>query len=120
MNSTVIVAIVSLIIGFGGGYLIADNKTPATTHVMTDGSSMSNAMADMTSELEGKTGDEFDKAFIQEMIVHHEGAVAMAKLALLQAKHVEIKTMAQDIIDAQTNEITTMRDWLRSWYNTQQ
>ncbi|MCE9644127.1 DUF305 domain-containing protein [Candidatus Parcubacteria bacterium] len=120
MNSTLITGIIALIIGFGGGYLVADNTAPATSHVMPDGSSMADAMAGMTSELEGKTGDDFDKAFIQEMIVHHEGAVAMALQALQQAKHSEIKAMAQDIIDAQTREITTMREWLWSWYSIQQ
>ncbi len=119
MNPTVIATIVALIIGFGGGYLIAVNKAPTATHVMPDGSSMSNAMASMTSQLEGKTDDEFDRAFIQEMIVHHEGAVAMAQQALQQAKHSEIKGMAQNIIGAQTQEITTMRDWLQSWYDIQ-
>lgn len=120
MNSTVITAIIALIIGFGGGYLIANNKTSPTAHVMPDGSSMSNTMANMTAGLEGKTGDEFDKAFIQEMIIHHEGAVSMAQQALQQAKHSEIKEIAQDIIDAQTREITTMRGWIQSWYGIQQ
>jgi uncharacterized protein (DUF305 family) len=106
-------------IGLGGGYLIAGNR-PAASHVMPDESSISNTMSDMTSGLQGKTGDDFDKAFIQEMIIHHEGAVAMAQQALQQARHSEIKVMAQDIIDAQTREITTMRGWLRSWYGIQQ
>ncbi len=48
------------------------------------------------------------------------GNNAMAELALRQAKHSEIKAMAQDIIDAQTREITTMRGWLQSWYSIQQ
>ncbi len=117
MNSTIITAIAALIIGLGGGYLIADNKIPATTHIMPNDSIMSNTMDDMTSELEGKTGDEFDKAFIQEMIVHHEGAVAMAQQALQHAKHSEIKEMAEDIISAQTQEVITMRNWLQSWYD---
>lgn len=86
---------------------------------MPDGSVMSNTMADMTAGLDGKTGDDFDRAFIEEMIVHHEGAVAMAEQALLSAKHAEIKTMAQEIVSAQTREIDTMRSWLRSWFGVQ-
>ena len=120
MNSTLTAVVIALIVGFSGGYSIADNKTSSASHVMPDGSMMSDTMAGMTSGLEGKTGDEFDKTFIQEMIVHHEGAVAMAKQALQQAKHSEIKTMAQNIIDAQTQEITTMREWFQSWYGDQQ
>lgn len=118
MNQTFIAAIVALLIGFGGGYYVAGSATPASsTHVMSDGSTMSNSMADMTAALQGKTGDAFDKAFIEEMIVHHEGAVAMAQQALASAKHDEIKQMAQEIIAAQTREITTMRGWMQSWYS---
>lgn len=75
-------------------------------------------MQDMMGGLDGKTGDEFDKAFISEMIVHHEGAVTMAEAALQNAKHPEIKKMAQDIIVTQTKEITQMKDWFEMWYGT--
>ena len=87
--------------------------------MMPNGTTMTDTMAGMTSELEGKYGDEFDKAFIQGMIVHHEGAVEMAQQALQSAKHAEIKQMAKEIIDAQTGEINTMRGWLQSWYSIQ-
>jgi len=120
MNTTITAALVALLIGLGGGYILAGRITPTTsTHVMSDGSTMSSTMAGMTAGLEGKTGDEFDKAFIEEMIVHHEGAVAMAQQALRLAKHDEIKQMANDIITAQTREITTMRGWLQSWYGAE-
>ena len=77
-----------------------------------EGSSMS------TSTLSTKRDDDFDKAFISEMIVHHEGAVALANLAKQYAKHDEIKKMADDIISAQTREIDVMRQWNKDWYGT--
>lgn len=61
------------------------------------------------------TGDDYDKAFIANMIVHHEGAVDMAKLALTNASRQEIKDMANDIISAQTGEITEMQQWQKQW-----
>lgn len=57
-----------------------------------------------------------DEHFIEQMIPHHEGAVAMANLALKNAKHSEIKTLASAIIDAQTKEIKNMRTWYSSWF----
>jgi uncharacterized protein (DUF305 family) len=69
----------------------------------------------MTNMLKGKTGDEFDKAFIEMMIPHHEGAVKMAEAAKANAKHQEIKTMADEIINAQNKEISMMRDWQKAW-----
>lgn len=117
MNTTITAAIVALIIGFGGGYYVAVSASPVSnSHVMPDGSMMSNSMADMTAGLQDKAGDAFDQAFIEEMIVHHEGAVAMAEQALQKAKHAEIKQMATEIIAAQTREIETMRTWLKDWY----
>jgi uncharacterized protein (DUF305 family) len=84
-----------------------------------NGMGMGNAMDDMMEGLLGKTGDDFDKAFLSEMIVHHQGAVSMAQAALQNAKHQEIKQMAQNIISAQTSEIQQMQQWQKSWYNQQ-
>ena len=73
------------------------------------------SMADMRANLTGLSGDAFDKEFISEMIVHHQGAITMAKLAAAQAKHQEVKDLANNIISAQTNEITQMQAWQKSW-----
>jgi len=81
----------------------------------TDSSHMSMTMNTMTSAPKGKTGDDFDKAFIAEMIDHHQGAIDMANLAKQNAKHDEIKQLAGDIITAQTKEINQMKQWLSEW-----
>lgn len=65
--------------------------------------------------LRGKTGDDFDKAFLAEMISHHQGAIDMAYLAKTNARHDEIKTMAEDIITTQTDEINQMQLWQTQW-----
>jgi uncharacterized protein (DUF305 family) len=79
-------------------------------------SAMNDMMAEMHASLQNKSGDEFDKAFISEMIIHHEGAIDMAELALEDAKHQEIKDLAKNIIDAQTKEISQMKEWQNAWY----
>jgi uncharacterized protein (DUF305 family) len=79
------------------------------------GNHMDMSMDDMMGTLEGKTGDEFDKAFLSSMIEHHQGAVEMAKEAQQNAKHDEIKKMADDIITAQQKEISQMREWQSLW-----
>ena len=73
------------------------------------------SMSGMTEALKGKTGDEFDKAFLVLMIDHHQGAVDMANEVLKSAQHAELKTFAQAIIDAQSKEITTMKQWMKDW-----
>lgn len=112
--------ILSLIIGIlvGGSVVMAyksgeKNNTGIMNHDM---SQMENEMNGMMAELEGKTGDEFDKAFLSEMIMHHQGAVLMAEAALKNAKHQEIKSLAKAIISAQNKEIVDMKVWLKNWY----
>lgn len=73
------------------------------------------SMEDMMTGLQGKRGDAFDKAFIAEMIVHHQGAIDMANLAKTNAQHQEIKDLASGIVTAQTSEINEMKNWQSEW-----
>lgn len=72
-------------------------------------------MNGMMDGLEGFTGEDFDRAFIQMMIPHHQGAINMAEAALENAQHPEIRAMAEDIIEAQQAEIDMMRSWQEVW-----
>jgi len=117
MNTKLIlVVLIALIVGAGGGYAVASSKSAPNQRMMPDAGSMHGQMSDMMTGLSGKTGDDFDKAFLSEMIVHHGGAVEMAEAALVNAKHEEIRKMASDIISAQTREIQQMKDWQKAWY----
>jgi uncharacterized protein (DUF305 family) len=120
-NKILLTAVLALLIGTGIGYVFGKGATPSSEVAVEDVShgTMHGAMSDMTASLEGKTGEDFDKAFLTEMIVHHEGAVAMAQLALVNAKHAEIKTMATAIISAQTTEIEQMKNWQTAWYQSE-
>ncbi len=98
-------------------------RNSKTMHEMPDGTMMGNVGMDMDSmmkgmaaSLEGKTGDVFDKAFLSEMIVHHEGAVSMAKQVLATSKRPELLKLANDIISAQTREIEIMKGWEMEWF----
>lgn len=120
----IVAVLIALVAGFSGGYLVRGGQVQDGMHMMPgggmmhdNGMGMGNAMDDMMAGLQGKAGDEFDQAFLSEMIMHHQGAVVMAQAALQSAKHQEIKDMAQAIISAQTTEINQMRAWGKSWYN---
>lgn len=68
------------------------------------------------SSFESKTGDDFDRLFLDHMIPHHEDAVTIAKIAEKQAGHDEIKkAMARNIIDSQQKEIEQMKMWRAEW-----
>lgn len=93
---------------------------PTTGHDMMDHSAMGmmQDMASMTAQLEGKTGDDFDKAFIEQMIMHHQSAIDMAAPGETNAQHQEVKDLTKAIVSAQTQEIQQMKQWQAAWgYN---
>ena len=59
-----------------------------------------------------------DRHFIEQMIPHHDGAIAMATVALKKATRPEIKTLAAAIVKDQNNEIGDMRNWYQDWFQT--
>lgn len=64
----------------------------------------------------GPSDAQYDLRFINMMIQHHEGGVAMAENALKNSTHAEIKQMSQKIIDAQKKEIAELKAWRKQWY----
>lgn len=59
------------------------------------------------SELNGSP--DVDADFASMMIAHHQGAVAMANLALERSQRDEIRTLARAIVSAQQDEIARMK-----------
>jgi len=68
---------------------------------------------DMT-KLETTSGAEFDRLWLNLMVKHHEGAVEMARTELKDGKDADAKKLAQAIIDGQQQEITEMKDLMRT------
>jgi uncharacterized protein (DUF305 family) len=54
-----------------------------------------------------------DVAFVEAMIPHHQGAIAMAKAVLQYGKDDKVKEWANQIIKAQEAEIAEMQAWLK-------
>jgi uncharacterized protein (DUF305 family) len=77
---------------------------------------MGQAMNSMMVGLNGKSNDAFDQAFLKEMIIHHRGAVEMAQAVLKTSKRPELITLAKEIINAQTGEISKMESWQKAWF----
>ena len=63
----------------------------------------------------GAAGNGVDRAFVAEMVPHHESAVQMATIAQKRGGHDEIKTLAGDIIESQNAEIQTMNGLARQF-----
>lgn len=116
MNKSALIGIViGLIIGVGGTIGISTLVNSKTVDTVSDVNSGSMTMAEMNADLKSKTGDDFDEAFLEMMIEHHQGAIDMANLAATRAKHNEILTLSQAIITAQNREIADMQQWQMDW-----
>ncbi|GGC13060.1 DUF305 domain-containing protein [Cellulomonas carbonis] len=56
-----------------------------------------------------------DTEFAQMMIIHHQGAIEMAELAVEQATTEEVRALGERIAAAQGPEIDLMSGWLDTW-----
>lgn len=119
-KNIIIVGLVAMVLGIGIGYMINSVKhnsyDKSSYHDTKAPTTMEQTMSGMTGSLNGKTGEALEVAFLEGMITHHEGAVAMAKELKTGTKRPELQKMADDIINAQTSEITTMKGWLNKWF----
>ncbi|MFH7600568.1 DUF305 domain-containing protein [Streptomyces racemochromogenes] len=96
------------------GWLTAwGEKVPAAEGGGHAGHSMSGMMSgEEMDRLTRASGKEFDTAFLQLMVRHHEGAVAMARTEQKDGGYQPAKEMAAAIIGSQSAEITRMNGLL--------
>lgn len=125
-KNIIIISTLTFIIGFLTHAFIFTTLSPKGMHQMQGGKmmydehmNMEDMMHDMNASLRGKTGDALDQAFLNEMIIHHEGAVEMAELLLEGTKRPELIKLGNEIISAQNTEIEMMKKWRGEWFNTQ-
>lgn len=78
-------------------------------------SSASQSTSSSTSASVEASHNAADVSFAQDMIVHHRGAIEMAKLAATRASSQKVKVLAARIEAAQTPEINEMTSWRTAW-----
>jgi uncharacterized protein (DUF305 family) len=67
--------------------------------------------ADMMT-LDGASGADADQVFLELMIVHHEGAIAMAQTHIDEGKNADAQALSAAIVASQSAEIAVMTDLL--------
>ena len=72
----------------------------------------------MMRDLSGAPAAEAERAFREDMIVHHMMAVRESRFLLARgyAEHAEVAELARTIIATQTSEMRQMHDWLAEWF----
>jgi uncharacterized protein (DUF305 family) len=71
------------------------------------------ATADQLNQLQTLRGTPLDIAFLQLMIHHHQGGIAMERYAMEHAKQSYVRNLARSMMAAQSSEIVSMEQTLR-------
>ena len=80
--------------------------------------SMDMGSSGMAKQMVMENGNYSDKAFIDAMVPHHQGAIAMAEVALKNAEHEEIIQLSRNIISSQQAEIEELKSIKQEEFGT--
>ena len=58
----------------------------------------------------------FDLQFIDQMIMHHQGAIMSSEHMIADSERPELRQLAEDIEKSQSEQIEQMRAWRDEWY----
>jgi uncharacterized protein (DUF305 family) len=72
----------------------------------------------MARQMVMQNGKYSDRHFVDAMVPHHQGAIAMAKVALKNAEHEEIKELSRNIVSTQRAEIEELKDIKKEEFGT--
>jgi len=70
------------------------------------------AYAPMMRDVSSLSGASLDKIFLEDMVIHHMGALMMAKNVVTYSTHKELTDLAKVIVETQTDEIVLMQKML--------
>jgi uncharacterized protein (DUF305 family) len=72
----------------------------------------------MARQMVMQNGKYSDKAFINAMVPHHQGAIEMARVALENAEHEEIQEVSRNIVSTQQSEIEELKSIKQEEFGT--
>jgi uncharacterized protein (DUF305 family) len=102
-----VLALSLILTGCGGG-----TTAPASTAAAPSAAAPSSGSA--TGAVSAQHND-VDVAFAQSMVPHHQQAIEMAEIATDRAQRAEVKSLAEQIRNAQGPEITQLTGFLTAW-----
>ena len=105
--------------GAGGGQQ-GSGSGDGMDHSNMDHGSMGMGSGEMARQMVMENGKYSDERFVDAMVPHHQGAIEMAKVALKQAEHEEIKELSHNIISSQRAEIEELKSIKKGEFGTSQ
>jgi len=99
-------------VGGGSGESEQENSEQGTEEGAEDNDSQSSTQT-MGSFDEDKP---FDLQFIDQMIIHHQGAIMSAEHMIADSERPELRQLSENIQTSQAEQIEQMRAWREEWY----
>ena len=99
-------------VGGGSGESEQENSEQGTEEGAQDNDSQSSTQT-MGSFDEDKP---FDLQFIDQMIIHHQGAIMSAEHMIAGSERPELRQLSENIQTSQAEQIEQMRTWREEWY----
>lgn len=114
LKTIVIITLVGLTAVIAGiaTYTLVQHNAPQNT---ANNSSDIVATSETYKKYNALEGEAYDKAFLANMIVHHESAMNMAEMANGAAGRNEIRSLALDISTIQGKEVSDMNSLQKQW-----
>jgi uncharacterized protein (DUF305 family) len=113
-----LLAVAFLLAACGGAGSGQQGNESGGGHGQMDHGSMGMGSGGMARQMIMEKGKYSDKAFIDAMVPHHQGAIAMAEVALKNAEHEEIIQLSRNIISSQQAEIEELKSIKREEFGT--
>lgn len=60
----------------------------------------------------------YDQRFIDEMVMHHQGAIVSAQMMIADSKRPELRDLARRMVEGQQRQVDQMRSWRVEWYDS--
>jgi len=58
----------------------------------------------------------FDLQFIDQMVMHHQGAITSSEHMISDSERPELRKLAESIQESQSEQIEQMQEWRKEWY----
>ena len=114
-----LLAVAFLLAACGGvGSSQQGNESGDGGHGQMGHGSMGMGSKGMAKQMVMENGKYSDEAFIDAMVPHHQGAIAMAEVALKNVEHEEIKELSRNIVSTQQSEIEELKSIKKEEFGT--
>jgi uncharacterized protein (DUF305 family) len=128
-----VIAVAGVAFAYGrGASTMGDDGTGSVTNEDSKSSMMGGMMGNqygMGSMMQGGQGtsegrmmgsfswnEPFDLRFVDQMIMHHQGAIVSSRRMISDSEWPELRRLAENIQKGQSEQIEQMRQWRKQWY----